>query len=338
MRKRAFNIAIVGATGVVGETLLLLLEEREFRVDQLFLLASEKSLGKTLSFRDQLHLVEPVDQFDFSKADIAFFAAGNEISLKYVPMAESVGCIVIDKSSAFRYDKKVPLIVPEVNLDALNSVVAGTQRVIANPNCNTLPFVVALNPIHDRFKIARVNIATYQSVSGVGKKGIEALAYETAELLSDRSLEKPTFEKQIAFNVIPKIDDFCENGYTLEEMKVIWETQKILDPKILVNVTTVRVPVFFGHSAAVHIETKKKCDIDKVIDAWKNMPSIVYTDHEAYPTPITEAANHDGVFVGRLRHDISHKKGLNCWVVSYNVRKGAALNAIQIAEHLVAVK
>ena len=260
--------------------------------------------------------------------------AGTEVSLKYAPIAAKAGCTVIDKSTAFRNNKNIPLIVPEVNPEALKNY--GEYNIISNPNCNTIPVVVVLKPIHDEFGIARINIATYQSVSGAGKQGIEALVSETANLLNGQEIENSVLEKQIAFNVIPKIDEFYNNGYTLEEMKLVWETQKILNDKnILVNATAVRVPVFFGHSAAVHLETKNFADASVVRALLQKAPGVIVVDGDDYPTPVTHAANHDGVFIGRIRNDISHKNGIDLWIVADNVRKGAALNALQIAELLV---
>lgn len=331
---KKINIAIVGATGIVGETLLTLLEERNFPVDTLFPLASEKSVGQSVLFRDKELTVQSLANFDFSKAQIAFFAAGTDISLKYAPIAAKAGCTVIDKSTAFRNNKNIPLIVPEVNPEALKNY--GEYNIISNPNCSTIPLVVALKPIHDEFGITRINIATYQSVSGAGKQGIEALASETANLLNGQEIENPALEKQIAFNVIPKIDAFSDNGYTLEEMKLVWETQKIMgDKNILVNPTAVRVPVFFGHSAAVHVETEEFADATVVKKLLAKMPGVVVVNDDDCPTPVTHAASQDAVFVGRIRNDISFKNGLDLWIVADNVRKGAALNAIQIAELLI---
>ena len=331
---KKYNIAIVGATGLVGETLLNLLDERDFPIDQLFLLASEKSAGQTIVFRSKPIAVEAVGDFNFSRTHIAFFAAGTDIALQYAPIADKAGCTVIDKSTAFRQDEAIPLVVPEVNPAALKHY--HEHNIIANPNCSTIPLVMALKPIYDAFGVKRINIATYQSVSGAGKQGIEALATETSRLLNGQPVEHPALEKQIAFNVIPKIDAYHENGYTLEEMKLVWETQRILNDKaILVNPTAVRVPVFFGHSAAVHIETKTTPDLKTVKNLLEKMPGIILSDGEDYPTATTDAANHDAVFVGRVRNDISCKNGLNLWIVSDNLRKGAALNAIQIAELLI---
>lgn len=330
---KKINIAIVGATGLVGETLLHLLAERHFPVNTLFALASEKSVGQSVFFAHQEIIITALSDFDFSKAHIAFFAAGADVALKYAPIAAKAGCIVIDKSTAFRNDPAIPLIVPEVNPGALKNY--AKHNIIANPNCTTIPLTVAIKPIYDAFGIHRINIATYQSVSGAGKQGIEALATETAALLNGQEIENPTLGAQIAFNVIPKIDAFFENDYTLEEMKLVWEIQKIMNDKnILVNPTAVRVPVFFGHGAVVHIETKKYPDIALVKQLLATAPGIILIEND-YPTPTTHAANQDAVFVGRVRNDISCKNGLNFWIVSDNVRKGAALNAIQIAELLM---
>lgn len=335
MTEQTFNIAIVGATGLVGETVLELLHERAFPVNELFVLASEKSIGEEVVFGHRPLLVESLENFDFSKAELAFFAAGTEVSLQYVPIAIQAGCIVIDKSTAFRRDDAVPLVVPEVNSDVLKHY--SKTGIIANPNCTTIPIVTALKPIDDQFSITRINIATYQSVSGAGKKGITALANETAELLNGKSIETLALSAQIAFNVIPKIDAFDDNGYTLEEMKLLWEIQKILNnPKLMINPTAVRVPVFFGHSAAVHVETKKFPDVKMVKNLLQKAPGIVVVDGDDLPTPVTHAANQDGIFVGRIRQDISCQNGINLWIVTDNIRKGAALNAVQIAEWLVA--
>ncbi|OGT43607.1 MAG: aspartate-semialdehyde dehydrogenase [Gammaproteobacteria bacterium RIFCSPHIGHO2_12_FULL_40_19] len=331
---KKYNIAIVGATGIVGETLLELLASREFPVNQLFPLASERSVGNTVLFQEQPLLVKALDDFDFSRVAFAFFAAGTDVSLEYAPIAAKAGCVVIDKSTAFRYEKNIPLVVPEVNPESLKNY--HEKNIIANPNCSTIPLVAAIKPIYDKFGIRRINIATYQSVSGAGKQGISALATETAELLNGQPIDAPVLTKQIAFNVLPKIDAYFENGYTLEEMKLVWETQKILgDTNILVNATAVRVPVFFGHSAAVHLETEAYAEASVVRTLLEKTPGITVVDGDDYPTPITHAANHDSVFVGRIRNDISHKNGINLWIVADNVRKGAALNALQIAELLV---
>lgn len=331
---KKYNIAVIGATGIVGETVLSLLHERNFPVGTIQAIASERSLGETVMFGHRTLIVDTIEGCDFSTIDIAFFAAGTEISLQYAPIAAKAGCTVIDKSTAFRYEKDIPLVVPEVNADALRNY--SERNIIANPNCSTIPLVAAIKPIYDLVGIQRINIATYQSVSGAGKEAIGALAKETVELLSGEPIDEPVLSKQIAFNVLPKIDAYHENGYTLEEMKLLWETQKILnDDTILVNATAVRVPVFFGHSAAIHLETEKYISAADVRALLQKAPGIIVVDGDDYPTPITHAANQDGVFVGRIRNDISHQNGIDLWVVSDNVRKGAALNAIQIAELLV---
>lgn len=331
---KKYNVAVIGATGIVGETVLNLLHERNFPVGTIQAIASERSLGETVMFGNRTLVVDTIEGCDFSTIDFAFFAAGADISLHYAPIAAKAGCTVIDKSTAFRHEKDIPLVVPEVNPDALEHY--HEHKIIANPNCSTIPLVAAIKPIYDAVGIKRINIATYQSVSGAGKEAIGALAKETVELLSGESIDQPVLSKQIAFNVLPKIDAYHENGYTLEEMKLVWETQKILNDKnILVNATAVRVPVFFGHSAAVHLETEHYISAEAARALLQKAPGVTLVEGEDYPTPITHAANQDGVFVGRVRNDISHKNGLDLWVVSDNVRKGAALNAIQIAELLV---
>lgn len=333
MMHKKYNIAIVGATGIVGETLLQLLAERNFPVDQLYVVASERSVGETVLFQHKPLMIEALDIFDFSKAHIAFFAAGTDVSELYAPRAATQGCTVIDKSTAFRYSQKIPLVVPEVNANAL--AYYPETHIIANPNCTVIPIVAAIKPIYDAFGITRMNIATYQSVSGAGKKGINALSKETAALLNGETIDECALNKPIAFNVIPHIDPLQNNRYTLEEMKLVWETQKILhDQNILINPTAVRVPVFFGHSAAIHLETKRHADAKTVLALLQKAPGVTVLETD-YPTPVTHAAHHDAIFVGRVRNDISHPNGLNLWVVADNVRKGAALNAIQIAELLL---
>ena len=335
MMRTTYDIAIVGATGLVGEAFLNLLAERDFPIGEIYALASERSAGEAVLFKDKEITVEDVADFDFSKAQFAFFSAGNTISLQYAPIAAEAGCTVIDNSSAFRYDPTIPLVVPEVNPQALKNF--REKNIIANPNCSTIRLVTAIKPIYDQFGIKRINIATYQSVSGAGKEAIGALAKETIALLSGQDIELSVFPKPIAFNVLPHIDQFEDNGYTREEMKLVWETQKILDDQnILVNPTAVRVPVFYGHSEAVHLEMEESPSLAEIKKILSKAPGvIVIEDDEDYPTAVTHAANHDGVFIGRIRKDISHKNGLNMWVVSDNVRKGAALNAIQIAELII---
>jgi aspartate-semialdehyde dehydrogenase len=335
MSKR-FNMAVVGATGAVGETMLSILAERDFPVAQVYALASARSAGNTVMFKGRPLMVEDTAGFDFSKADIGLFSAGASVSKQYAPMAAEAGCVVIDNTSQFRYDEDIPLVVPEVNPEA---IAHHTRRgIIANPNCSTIQMVVALKPIYDAVGLARINVATYQAVSGTGKEAIEELATQTARLLNGEPIECQVYPKQIAFNVLPHIDVFLDNGYTKEEMKMVWETRKILgDDSLQVNPTTVRVPVFYGHSEAVHIETRDKLHAEDARALLKHAPGVVVIDeHEdgGYPTAVTEGAGHDAVYVGRIREDISHPLGLDLWVVSDNVRKGAALNSIQIAEVL----
>ena len=278
-----------------------------------------------------------LDDFDFSKARIGLFSAGASVSARYAPRAGEAGCVVIDNSSQFRYEDDVPLVVPEVNPDAIEGY--AHRNVIANPNCSTIQMVVALKPIHEAAGIERINVATYQAVSGTGKEAIEELAGQTAALLNGKPVETTVYPKQIAFNALPHIDAFMDNGYTKEEMKMVWETRKIMeDDSIRVNPTTVRVPVFYGHSEAVHVETREKLGADEAREILAGAPGVVVMDERAdggYPTAVTESAGTDAVFVGRIREDISHPRGLDMWVVSDNVRKGAALNSVQIAEMLV---
>lgn len=334
---KKLNIAIVGATGVVGEALLTVLQEREFPVAELYPLASARSVGKTVQFGKRMLDVEDVASFDFRDADIAFFSAGAEVSKQYAPEAAAAGCVVIDNTSHFRYDDDIPLVVPEVNPARIADYT--NRGIIANPNCSTIQMVVVLKPIHDAVGITRVNVATYQSVSGTGKEAIDELIGQVGELLNGRSIKKPTvYKQQIAFNVLPHIDEFQDNGYTREEMKMVWETQKILeDDSIQVNPTAVRVPVIYGHSEAVHLELKKPLSASKARALLKKSPGIQVVDtptQAKYPTVISHATGEDDVFVGRIREDISHPSGLNLWIVADNVRKGAASNAVQIAEIL----
>jgi aspartate-semialdehyde dehydrogenase len=334
----AINVAIAGATGAVGEALIDILEERKFPVAELSLLASERSEGKRLQFRGKSVRVQRLDQFDFSATAIGFFSAGGELSADFAPRAASAGCTVVDNTSQFRYDDDVPLVVPEVNGHRLSE--PNPRNIIANPNCSTIQMVVALKPIHDAVGIRRINVATYQAVSGAGSSGIKELAGQTANLLNAQPITPQVMAKQIAFNAIPHIDKFQDNGYTKEEMKMVWETRKILeDDSILVNPTCVRIPVFFGHSEAVHIETDRKISAAEVRDLLSAAPGVALVDDPAnngYPTAVGEAVGTDEVYVGRVREDISHPNGINLWVVSDNVRKGAALNSVQIAELLLA--
>ncbi len=334
---KLYDVAVVGATGAVGETMISILEQRDFPVRNLYPLASARSAGKSITFRGKQIKVTDLAEFDFSQVQIGLFSAGGSISEEFAPKAAAAGCVVIDNTSHFRREEDIPLVVPEVNPEALAGYT--TRNIIANPNCSTIQMLVALKPIYDAVGIERINVCTYQAVSGTGKEAIEELAGQTARLLNGQEIECEVYPKQIAFNVLPHIDTFQDNGYTREEMKMVWETQKILgDANIQVNPTCVRVPVFFGHSEAVHIETTDKisaADARKLLAAF---PGITIVDDRVdggYPTPVTESAGKDPVFVGRIREDISHPRGLNLWVVSDNVRKGAALNSVQIAEALI---
>ena len=332
-----YDVAVVGATGAVGEAMIAILEERRFPVRNLYALASSRSAGKTIMFNGKPVTVTDLAEFDFSQAQIGLFSAGGSISEEFAPQAAAAGCVVIDNTSHFRRDDDIPLIVPEVNIEALADY--SLRNIIANPNCSTIQMLVALKPIYDAVGIERINVATYQAVSGTGKEAIEELAGQTARLLNGKEAECEVYPKQIAFNVLPQIDTFQDNGYTREEMKMVWETQKIFgDPGLLVNPTCVRVPVFFGHSEAVHIETVDKISAAEAAALLSQAPGVSVIDEHVdggYPTAVTESAGTDPVFVGRIREDISHPRGLNMWVVSDNVRKGAALNSVQIAESLV---
>jgi aspartate-semialdehyde dehydrogenase len=334
---KKYNVAVVGATGAVGKTMLRILEQRKFPVNNLYLLASERSAGETMTFNNKEYMVENLADFDFSKAQIGLFSPGASVSAIYAPIAGKAGCIVIDNTSQFRYEEDIPLVVPEVNAHAVAQY--KNRNIIANPNCSTIQMLVALKPIHDKVGIARINVATYQSVSGTGKEAIDELAGQTAALLNGRQPEIKVYPKQIAFNVIPQIDVFMDNGYTKEEMKMVWETQKIMeDPNIQVNPTCVRVPVFYSHSEAIHIETREKITVEEVRALLKKAPGVKVMDERkpgGYPTPIPEGTDSDETWVGRIRKDISHPNGINLWVVSDNLRKGAALNSIQIAEVLI---
>jgi aspartate-semialdehyde dehydrogenase len=333
------NVAVAGATGAVGEALVEILAQREFPLDTLYLLASERSEGKQVRYRGKTVVVERLDAFDFSQAQIGLFSAGGALSAEYAPKAAAAGCVVIDNTSHFRYDADIPLIVPEVNAHCLGDF--RNRNIIANPNCSTIQMVVALKPLHDAARITRINVATYQSVSGAGAGGVRELAGQTANLLNGRDIEITRMPKQIAFNAIPQIDVFQDNGYTKEEMKMVWETRKIFeDETIQVNPTCVRIPVFYGHSEAVHIETERKLTAEEARRLLRRAPGVKLVDDPSsnkYPTAVTEAVGTDPVYVGRVREDISHPRGLDLWVVSDNVRKGAALNSVQIAELLLKI-
>jgi len=335
---KLYDIAVVGATGAVGETILKVLEERNFPVGNLYPLASSRSAGKKIEFNGKWVVVQDLETFDFSQAQIGLFSPGASVSKVYAPKAAEAGCIVIDNTSEFRYDDDIPLVVPEVNPDAVADY--KTRGIIANPNCSTIQMLVALKPIYDAVGINRINVATYQAVSGTGKDAIEELAKQTANLLNMKSVESNVYPKQIAFNCIPQIDVFMDNGYTKEEMKMVWETKKIMgDDSILVNPTAVRVPVFFGHSEAVHIETKEKMTAEEAKALFEKTEGVVLIDEHVdggYPTAVSDAANTNPVYVGRIREDITIPNGLNIWVVADNVRKGAATNTVQIAELLIA--
>ncbi|QSX39561.1 aspartate-semialdehyde dehydrogenase [Shewanella cyperi] len=330
-----FNVVVLGASGAVGQTMIEILEERNFPVAKLFPLASARSAGDTVTFHGKQVEILDVESFDWSQAQIGFFSAGGDVSARWAPIAAEHGCVVIDNTSHFRYDIDIPLVVPEVNPEAIADF--RNRNIIANPNCSTIQMLVALKPIHDAFGISRINVATYQSVSGTGKKAIEELAGQCAKLLQGLPVEPSVYKKQIAFNVLPHIDKFMDNGYTKEEMKMVWETRKILgDDEIVVNPTAVRVPVFYGHSEAVHIETRAQVDAEDVKAVLRDAPGVVlFEDDDDYPTAVTDGAGQDPVYVGRVRKDISHSHGINLWVVSDNIRKGAALNSVQIGEILI---
>jgi len=330
-----FDVCILGATGLVGKTIMEILEERDFPINKLYPLASARSAGEFIEFNGESIEVLDADHFDFSQAQIGFFSAGGAISSKFAPIAGEAGCIVIDNTSEFRYEADIPLVVPEVNPQALAEY--RNRNIIANPNCSTIQMMVALKPIYDAVGISRVNVSTYQSVSGGGKESMDELAKQTADLLSGKPVESKNFSRQIAFNVIPQIDVFLENGYTKEEMKMVWETKKILgDENVLVNPTAVRVPVFFGHGEALHIETNSPISAEEVKDLLEQAEGVVVCRDDAdFPTQIGDASGKDDTYVGRIREDISHNCGINMWIVADNVRKGAATNSVQIAELLV---
>jgi aspartate-semialdehyde dehydrogenase len=334
---KQYNVAVVGATGAVGGVMLDMLAERGFPVGDIAALASSRSAGKEVDFGRRKLVIQDLDEFDFSHTDIALFSAGGSISEVHAPRAAAAGCVVIDNTSQFRREPDIPLVVPEVNpQDVANYTARG---IIANPNCSTIQMVVALKPLDDAATIERINVATYQAVSGTGKEAIEELATQTASLLNGRPVESAVYPKQIAFNCLPHIDAFQDNGYTREEMKMVWETHRILGrEEIGVNPTTVRVPVFYGHSEAVHIETREKLGAEAARKLLSSAPGVRVLDEQCdggYPTAVTESAGTDAVYVGRIREDLSHERGLDLWVVSDNVRKGAALNSVQIAELLI---
>ena len=337
---KKLKIAVVGATGAVGEAMLSILVEYGFKDADVHALASEKSLGKTLEFGHRSLPVEVLEDYDFKGTDFGLFSAGAGISLKHAPRAARAGCTVIDNTSAFRLDDEIPLVVPEINGDLLENLPAGS--IIANPNCSTIQMLIAVAPIHAIAGIERINVATYQSVSGAGSEGLEELARQTMDRLSFKEITPSVFAQPIAFNCIPVIDAMQENDYTREEMKLHWETRKILrDDSIGVNATAVRVPVFYGHSEAVHLETARDISMDRVREAMHKAPGLVLIDDNAagaQATAVTHAAGKDDTYVSRLRRDYTHPRGINMWVVSDNVRKGAALNAVQILKMMVTGK
>ena len=334
--KKTFDVAVVGATGAVGEVMLDILSKSDFPIGKVHALASERSLGKTVNFGNKSLDVDDLATFDFSQVAIGLFSAGGSISAEYAPIAAAAGCVVIDNTSHFRYDDDIPLIVPEVNADKIGDY--KNRGIIANPNCSTIQMVVALKPIYDAVGIERINVATYQAVSGAGRSAVEELARQTAAMLNGRPLEIKGDAKQIAFNAVPQIDVFQDNRYTREEMKMVWETRKIFaDDTIQINPTAVRIPVFYGHSEAVHIETREKISAEAVCELMSQAPGVTLIDGVStgkYPTAVTDSSGNDPVFVGRVREDISHPRGINLWVVADNIRKGAALNSVQIAEIL----
>ncbi|ASG21947.1 aspartate-semialdehyde dehydrogenase [Nitrospirillum viridazoti] len=330
-----YKVAVVGATGNVGREMLQILAEREFPVSEVVALASERSIGSEISFGDDDLRVQDLAKFDFTGTDIVLSSAGAKVSAQFAPKAAAAGAVVIDNTSHFRMDPDVPLVVPEVNPEAI----AGYKKkgIIANPNCSTIQMVVALKPLHDLARIRRVVVSTYQSVSGAGKEAMDELFTQTRAIYVNDPIEKKQFTKQIAFNVIPHIDVFMEDGTTKEEWKMTVETKKILDPSIKVTATCVRVPVFIAHSEAINVEFENPISADEARAALRRAKGVSLIDHQAdegYVTPV-EAAGDDLVFVSRVREDYTVENGLNLWVVSDNLRKGAALNAVQIAERLV---
>ena len=334
---KKYNVAIVGATGAVGEVMLEMLSARGFPVKEVYVLASERSEGKKVMFGSKPLSVTNLASFDFKDADIGLFSAGGDISAEYAPQAAASNCIVIDNTSHFRYENDVPLIIPEVNSCKIKDY--KNRNIIANPNCSTIQMLVALKPIYDAVGIKRITVSTYQAVSGSGSGAVNELAKQTAELLNGRKAECEVYPTQIAFNVLPHIDKFLDNGYTKEEMKMNWETVKIFgDEDIKVSATCVRVPVFYGHSEAIQIETSQHISEDEARELLRSANGITIMDERrdgGYPTAVLEATGEDSVFVGRIRQDLSLSNGLSLWGVSDNLRKGAALNSIQIAEELI---
>ena len=335
--QKQLKVAVVGATGAVGEAMLSVLAERRFPAREVVALASERSAGGTVAFGDDELVVQDLAGFDPAGVDIALFSAGGDVSRGFAPKFAAAGAVVIDNSSVFRLDPDVPLVVAEVNPGALRDRPRG---IVANPNCSTMQLMVALAPLHRAAGIERINICTYQAVSGTGRRALEELGRQTAGLLNFQSAQPEVYPVQIAFNVIPQGGDFLDNGYTTEEMKLVNETRKILgDASIAVNATVVRVPVFYGHSEAVSIETRDRLGAERARELLRAAPGVEVVDERVaggYPTPVTHASGHDAVYVGRIRDDLSHPRGLDLWVVADNLRKGAALNAVQLAELVAA--
>jgi len=330
-----YNVAVIGATGNVGRELLNILAEREFPLDEVYAIASRRSMGVEVSYGDKTLKCHDLENFDFSKCDLALMSAGGTISKKWSPKIASTGCVVIDNSSAWRYDIDVPLVIPEVNPDAVEHYTK--KNIIANPNCSTAQLLVALKPLHDAATIKRVVISTYQAVSGAGKDAMDELFNQTKGIYMNEPPNAAKFPKQIAFNVIPHCDDFMEDGYTREEWKLLAETKKILDPKIKVTATCVRVPVFVGHSESVNIEFEKSITVDQVREILREAPGVLVVDKRedgGYVTPV-ECVGDFATFISRIREDSTIENGINLWVVSDNLRKGAALNTVQIAETLI---
>ncbi|WP_153446641.1 aspartate-semialdehyde dehydrogenase [Vibrio algicola] len=329
-----FNIAIFGATGAVGEAILEVLKERDFPIAELFLLATEESEGKSYRYDGKTAHVNSVEDFDWSQVQIAFFANDAEQAEKWAPIASDEGVIVIDSSPKYRYDYDVPLVVPDVNPEAIAEF--RNRNIIASPNSASIQMAVALKPIQDAVGIERINVSTYQSVSEAGKQGIDELAGQTAKLLNGLPAENDKFAQQIAFNCIPQVDMITENGYSAEEMRIVWETQKIFhDASIQINPTCVYVPVFYGHAESLHVETQTPIDAEQVMELFEQNTSISLFRGLDYPTQVRDGGGKDEVMIGRVRNDISHHSGINMWVVADNVRKGAATNAVQIAEVLI---
>tara|TARA_Y100000590_G_scaffold169037_1_gene193505 strand:+ start:192111 stop:193136 length:1026 start_codon:yes stop_codon:yes gene_type:complete len=335
-KKKKYNIAVIGATGLVGNSLLEILFARKFPIHQLHAVASNKSIGTKVKFGETLVETQSIESFDFNNIDIAFFSAGSDVSDKYVPLAAKSNCVVIDNTSRFRYEDNIPLIIPEVNAHEIKNY--KDTNIIANPNCSTIQMLVALKPIHDRYEIKDIVVSTYQAVSGSGRKGMMELSNQIDSFVNGKEINNNVYPTQIAFNVIPFVDSYHDNNYTKEEMKMIWETKKILSKKINVNPTAVRVPVMIGHSESITIETKKEINIEDVIQDYINCEGLTLmddVDNIVFPTARSEGSGTDNVYVGRIRKSLSNNNVLNIWVVADNVRKGAALNSIQIAEKLI---